>query len=204
MLGRFVTFVLTFATLFGVTVGFMALVDALPDANPTPTSSVAPEQATTVPAGQGELPVRLVIPAIKIDETLQSPTSTDVDVLDHALLSGPVRYPTSALLKEQGTVLLFGHSSYLPFVGNQNYKAFDGIQNLKPGDTISVYSATAEYRYTVVGVSTADAVSSPIVPLTQTGQHLTLVTCDSFTKQTTDRFIVTADIEGIYPLVTQN
>ncbi len=200
-MGKFITFILTAAVLFGLTVAFLSLVDALPDTSPPlPQSSTALEQGNTVPAGQGELPLRIVIKTIGMDETISNPTSTDVDVLDQALLSGPIHYPTSALLREEGTMLLFGHSSYLPIVHNQNYKAFDGIQNLKPGQTISVYSATTEYRYAVVGVSTADAASSPIVPLAQTGQHLTLITCDSFTGQTTDRYIVAADLEGTYAL----
>ncbi len=199
-MGKFITFVLTFAVLFGLMVGFLALVDALPNNNPVPLSSTMPEQTDTVPAGQGEGPVRVVIKAIGMDETIGNPTSIDVDALDQSLLSGPIRYPTSALLREEGTVLLFGHSSYLPIVHNQNYKAFDGIQNLKPNDVISIYSADTEYRYAVVGVSTADAASNPIVPLTLTGRHLTLVTCDSFTGQTTDRFIITADLAGTYAL----
>src|SRR5262249_28982061 len=133
--------------------------------------------------------------------TISNPTSTDVDVLDDALLKGPVHYPTTALLGEQGTMLLFGHSSYLPIVHNQNYKAFDGIQNLKPGDIVSVYSGTTEYRYAVVGVRQANVNDDPIVELPQDGVHLTLITCDSFATKS-ERFIVTADLEGAYALQT--
>ena len=197
----FAYFILTFAVLFGITVLFLDLVDALPDANPVPTSSVAPEQSQTVPAGQGDAPTRIVIKNLGMDESINNPSSTDVDALDQALLNGPIRYPTSALLREEGTVLLFGHSSYLPIVHNQNYKAFDGIQNLKPGDIISIYSTTTEFRYAVTGVSTADAASNPIVPLDPTGEHLTLITCDSFTSQTSDRYIVKADLQGTYELL---
>jgi LPXTG-site transpeptidase (sortase) family protein len=145
-----------------------------------------------------DAPVRIMAKTIGMNVSVSNPTSSDVDVLDTALLKGAVRYPTSALLGVDGTVLLFGHSSYLPIVHNQNYKAFDGIQNLKVGETISVYSATREYRYSVVSVKLADA-TQDVVQLPATGKHLILVTCDSFTKKT-NRFVVTADFVGTYSL----
>ena len=101
---------------------------------------------------------------------------------------------------QEGTVLLFGHSSYLPIVHNQSYKAFDGIQNLKTGDIISVFSNNHEYRYSVVGVKLADA-SQDVIELPQTGKHLTLVTCDSFASKS-NRFVVTADLVGTYTLAS--
>lgn len=202
MLGKLITFILTFAVLLGITVGFLSLVDALPDnGQQTLQSSTTPEQSTLLPAGQGEETMRIVIKDIGIDDSVSNPTSTDNDVLDAALLKGAVHYPSTALLGEAGTVLLFGHSSYLPIVHNQNYKAFDGIQNLKPGQIISLYSTTTEYRYAVVGVRTANA-TEDIVELPQEGQHLTLITCDSFGTKS-DRYVVTADLQGSYALVPQ-
>ena len=197
---KFITFILTFFILFGVTVGFLALVDALPDTNPTPYSSTTPESQTYLPAGQGDVPVRIVIKDIKLDDPVSNPDTTDVDVLDQALLKGAIHYPGTAALGEQGTVLLFGHSSYLPIVHNQNYKAFDGIQNLKTGEIISLYSSNTEYRFSVVGVRQANVNDDPIVELPQDGEHLTLVTCDSFATKS-DRFIVTADFVGAYGLL---
>ena len=111
-----------------------------------------------------------------------------------------MRYPTSAKLGEEGTVVLFGHSSYLPIVHNQTFKTFTGIQTLKKGETISVYSDTREYRYAVTGVELADA-SQDVVELAQRGKYLTLVTCDSFSKKTS-RFIVTAELVGTYLLAS--
>ncbi len=68
-----------------------------------------------------------------------------------------------------GTVLIFGHSSYLPVVYHQYYKTFDGIQNLKVGSIVSVYSGTLEYRYSVTGVKVADA-TQDVVQLPTTGE----------------------------------
>ncbi len=198
-------FSLTFVGLFSATFLFLVLVGANPD--PTITSadtqsantaqSIQAASPKSIPQGQGEYPVRIVAQDIKLDVKVSNPTSTDTATLDKALLIGAVRYPTSADLGESGTVLIFGHSSYLPILNDQMYKTFDGIQNLKEGNIVSVYSATAEYRYTVVSVKLASA-TQDVVDLTQAGQHLTLVTCDSFGEKT-DRFVVTADFVGTYP-----
>lgn len=202
-MGKFISFLLTFCVLFGITVLFLAAVDSLP--NPPGVSSQhsanTPATPSTVPDGQGEQPVQITIADIKLNVSISNPDSTDVDILDEALLKGAVRYPTSALMGEQGTVLLFGHSSYLPIVRNQAYKAFDDIQKLKPGQIISVYSATREYRYAVTGVREANVEAGAIVELPQDGQYLTLVTCDSF-RGKADRFIVTATLVGEYDVTS--
>ena len=208
-------FAVAFAALFAVSFGFLSLVGATPDTTPKTDIIQASLGATTTAntaggraagqagqrvSGVAEAPVRIVVKAVGIDVKVSNPASTAIDALDQALLSGAVRYPTSAGLGVQGTVLVFGHSSYLPIVHNQSYKAFDGIQNLKTGDTISVYSGAHEYRYGVVGVKLADA-NQDIIELPQTGQHLTLVTCNSFASKS-NRFVVTADLVGTYPLAS--
>ncbi len=192
-------FAATFVVLFVLAYIFMAAADALPE----PIGSVASEsdaQSQTVQVNTdqtvqtsttGELPVRVAAKKIGLDVSVSNTDSTDVDTLDSLLLKGSVRYPTSAALGEQGTVLLFGHSSYLPIVHNQNYKAFDGIQNLKTGDTVSVYSGSTRYDYAVVGVRLANA-TEDVVELPSNGQHLALVTCDSFGTKSS-RYVVTAD-----------
>ena len=116
----------------------------------------------------------------------------------------PLHYPTSAELGINGTVLLFGHSSYLPVVYHQYYKTFDGIQDLKTGEIVSVYSGTTEYRYAVTGVRVADSTdtSSNQIPLLSDNKYLTLVTCDSFAAKS-NRFIVTASYVGAYALTSE-
>ena len=200
-------FALTFVALFALAFVFLAGLDMLPESinsqNPSqkvlgsPSRSAQPDHFAQDSASV-EMPVRIVAKSVGLDKTIANPTSTDVKALDAALLDGTVRYPTSARLGEEGTVLVFGHSSYLPIVHNQNYKAFNGIQKLKTGEVISVYSATAEYRYTVTGVRLANA-TEDVIELPATGKFLTLVTCDSFGKKT-DRYIVTAEFAGAYAL----
>ncbi|MDO8593809.1 MAG: sortase [bacterium] len=139
-----------------------------------------------------ESPVKIEVPKIDLSAAVANPTTTDVAVLDGGLLKGAVHYPTSAKLGEMGNVVLFGHSSYLPVVGNQAYKTFNGIQKLKAGDTVTVYSSATAYTYTVRSVEKESADNNAAIPLSLDGKVLTLVTCNSFaTKQ--DRFVVTAD-----------
>ncbi len=193
-------FALTFVALFIITFGFLALVGATPDSSPKKPDI---GNATALPKDSvGQEPVRIIAKTINLDTVVENPTSTDINALDQALLKGAVRYPTSGLLGvADQTILVFGHSSYLPIVHNQAYKTFDGIQNLKVGDIISVYSADKEYRYGVVGVKTATADEDQTlrISLPQDGTKLMLVTCDSFTKKTS-RFVVTADFVGVYVL----
>src|SRR3989338_8162869 len=198
-------FALTFVALFALAFVFLAGVDALPE----PASLQNPEQNGLVEAqptrgpfvrdsANSDIPLRIVAKSIGLDKTIANPNSTDVETLDIALLGGTVRYPTSARLGEEGTGLIFGHSSYLPIVRNQNYKAFNGIQKLTAGETVSVYSATAEYRYTVTGVRLANA-TEDVVELPAAGKFLTLVTCDSFGTKS-DRFVVTAQFQAAYTI----
>lgn len=189
---------------FFISVITLGQLDLLPDPSTTiaatndsgaalAASAVVANATTTAQATNTtpELPVKIAIPAISLSATVANPTSTDVDVLDNDLLSGAVRYPTSAKLGVDGNVVIFGHSSYLPIVHNQAYKTFDGIQKLKQGDTITVYSSGTAYTYAVASVTKMDATSSGI-PLTVTGKVLTLSTCDSFASKN-DRFVVTAN-----------
>lgn len=189
-------FALAFIIIFILLYGFLSFVGATPDPIKKDTATTQGETATSTPVANPQEPVRIVARDIKLDTRVSNPSSTDIDVLDQALLVGAVRYPTSALLGVDGTVLLFGHSSYLPVVRNQAYKTFDGIQDLKPGQIISVYSNSTEYRYSVVGVKVANA-KSDVIELPTQGKHLTLVTCDSFTSKS-NRFVVTADFVGAY------
>jgi LPXTG-site transpeptidase (sortase) family protein len=202
MAKQLIAFLMVFVALFMLHVTVLGFADALPEVADTDTgvSTESTDTGTTQvqiqPAGSsetaGELPVRVVAKSIGLDVTVLNPTTTDVESLDNDLLKGSVRYPTSGTLGADGTVLLFGHSSYLPVVHNQNFKAFNGIQKLKEGDIVSVYSAGLEYRFAVTGVRLANA-KEDVVELPSTGQHLVMVTCDSFGTKS-DRYVLTADL----------
>lgn len=194
---RAFSFALTFICLFVLTYIFLGMVDALPEPR---VGDVGPTQTEPRPV-QGdarELPTRVVISDIGVDWRVLNPTETDLDTLNAAVDEAPMRWPTSGLLGQDGTVALFGHSSHLPIVHNQAFKAFNGIEKLKKGQVISVYSATTEYRYKVVGVRVASA-DEDVVELPADGKYLALVTCDNFGSKS-DRYVVTADFAGAYGL----
>lgn len=188
---RFLAFTGVFAACFALTVGFLALVDALPESG---EAGAGGNSDYSISDFRSEQPVRIAAEKVGMDVKVNNPVSTDIETLDKALLTGAVRYPESALLGQEGTVLIFGHSSYLPVIYNQAYKAFNGIQNFKTGDAMSVFSGSREYRYRVTGVRLADA-TEDVVELRSDGKYLALVTCDSFGRKT-DRFVVTAEFVG--------
>jgi LPXTG-site transpeptidase (sortase) family protein len=199
-----VAFAAAFLAFFFIALAFFSYMGVTPDpiTADTNTSSAVPVSTGETQAPQtAEAAVRVVAKDIGLDVTVVNPTSTDINDLDTALESGAVHYPTSAPLGVNGTVLLFGHSSYLPVVYHQYYKTFDGIQNLKTNQIISVYSGTTEYRYKVTGVRVADSTdeNDNQIPLPSDAKYLTLVTCDSFAAKS-NRFIVTATFVGAYAL----
>ncbi len=194
---RPVMFTVVFFAFFILTLLFLAAVGATPDA-PTPSTEPQTTNVAVTNSGTPEAPVRIVASTIGLDIVVQDPTTTDITTLDADLLQGAVHYPTSADLGVNGTVLIFGHSSYLPILNDQEYRTFDGIQNLKEGDIVSVYSVTTEYRYSVISVKVANA-TDDFIPLPSDGMYLTLVTCDSFASKS-NRFIVMADFVGSYAL----
>ena len=199
------SFLILFAGIFFASVYTLGYLDLLPEA---PSASVAVSASSVVvdaitatstrsslQASLNEPPVHIEIPTLNLSTTIANPTTTNTEALDQYLLHGAVRYPTSALLGETGNVVLFGHSSYLPIVGNQAYKTFDGIQKLVAGDQVIVYSSGTAYTYAVRTVSKESALGDAGIPLSVSGRELTLATCDSFGVKS-DRFIVVADFVG--------
>lgn len=188
-------FMAVFVCVLFTSVGLAAKYDILPNPPKAETVAIDPKALAAAPAAvttSPELPMKIEIPAIGLTQNVSNPNTTNVEKLDNALLTGPVRYPTSSKLGEAGNVIIFGHSSYLPIVRNQAFKAFDGIQKLKEGDLIKVTGNGHVYTYAVETVTTENATEAAI-PLTVEGSKLTLATCDSFGEKT-DRFVVTATL----------
>lgn len=187
----------SFVFVFVVSFVFLAALGAVPQSpsEDTPTSSV---QTSGSSYAQPEAPVSVRASTIGLSASVANPQSTDIGVLDAALLKGAVRYPGSALLGESGNVLIFGHSSYLALVSNSAYKTFNNIQKLRTGDYIDVAGAFHTYRYRVTGVRVAKATNTnEVIDLSVSqGKRLTLVTCDSFGTKS-DRFVVEAEFVGV-------
>jgi LPXTG-site transpeptidase (sortase) family protein len=189
------TFSSVFFIVFVASVGTLAHFELLPEA-PSPLVEQVPEKkeiATPI----SESPIQLEIPVLNRSVQIANPTSIRIADLDAELLSGAVRYPTSAKLGEEGNVVLFGHSSYLPVVGNDAYRTFNGIQKLVVGDEVRVSSEGRVYVYRVRSVEEKSAKDDGIL-LAVSGKVLTLATCDSFGEKS-DRFVVTADFVESHP-----
>ncbi|OGG39764.1 hypothetical protein A2118_01830 [Candidatus Kaiserbacteria bacterium GWA2_50_9] len=193
-----------FAVMFIGSVGALASLGLLPEMVPVEASIVETSTSqVTLSANVSEknvveLPIGIEITAISLLATIVNPVTTDIETLDEKLLSGAVRYPTSAKLGEVGNVVLFGHSSYLPIVGNQAYKTFNGIQKLVAGDVVTVSSSGTAYTYRVRSVTKESAASNAGIELAVAGRVLTLATCNSFGAKA-DRFVVTADFVESHP-----
>ncbi len=192
----------TFAAVFLVTLvvlyGFLSTIGITPELRIEDTQDTSIVSTSTSVATKVELPVRISASSVGMNAPVLNPASTDVKVLDEALLSGAVRYPGSAKLGEEGNVLIFGHSSYLRTVFNESYKAFNDIQKLKVGETIKVSSGNSIYEYQVTSVRLAKA-EEEVIDLSRNSRRLTLVTCNSFATKS-DRFVVEAQFVKSYPL----
>jgi LPXTG-site transpeptidase (sortase) family protein len=162
----------------------------------SPASVVTPtETPNELIEVEGEFPLRIEVPAVGVAATVSNPNTTNIDALDRALLAGAVRYPGTAKLGEEGNVLIFGHSSYLPVIYNQSYKAFNDIQHLKQDDQIIVYGDNKKFIYAVERVEESNT-STGEIRLDVDGAKLTLATCDTFGAKS-DRFIVTAHLVSV-------
>jgi LPXTG-site transpeptidase (sortase) family protein len=194
------SFLAVFALVFIGIVAILAALDLLPQTASTPeTAAVSTDANKHALIDVIELPMKIEIKTIDLAANIVNPTTTDVEALDQELLSGAVRYPTSARLGETGNVVLFGHSSYLPVVGNQAYKTFNGIQKLAAGDIVTVYSSGTVYAYRVTSVAKESADNNSTILLSVASKMLTLVTCNSFGAKS-DRFVVTADFVESRPI----
>src|SRR5882724_4915055 len=101
---RTIAFATTFVVLFGLSYGFLAAVDALPNPPTTAQTDLADSDAantgtpTQVLAGTQEAPVRVVAKDVGLNSKVVNPTATDLDTLNAAVDEAAMRWPTSAKL----------------------------------------------------------------------------------------------------------
>jgi LPXTG-site transpeptidase (sortase) family protein len=196
--------------IFGVLVALLVAIDFVPEQKQAQSAVVRANEVSSVEntedipeasiiyAQKDTIPVRVEVPSVGIDTIVLTPSSTDVEVLDTALLNGSVHYPQSAFAGELGNMLIFGHSSYLPVVHNKAFQAFNELSKVKVGSLVSIYSETHVFEYEVKQVKLARAEDTTIY-FTAEVPTLTLATCNTFGAKE-DRWIVTATLSRVRAL----
>ena len=168
--------------------------------DPSATTDTLPTTPTAHSSAisSGITPVHISIPAGNIDLPVQNPATTDVDALDALLKHGPAHFSRSADLGENGTVIIFAHSSHLPLVINKMFQAFNNIPKLKAGDSITITGSDGQnYLYSVESVAKATVNDGTTIDISgNQGSKLVLVTCDTLTGVSA-RFVLTADFVGV-------
>lgn len=157
----------------------------------TSVSIDSPSSSYVANPAENLLPTRIVISKIGVDVKVANPTSTNLNTLNDYLTRSTIRYPGSGNV-EEGNILIMGHSSELKVVKNQIYRVFSKVKTLVPGDEISVYAGSKEYKYRVKSMRMQSA-KDPDAYISFEGRGLTLVTCNVL-GQKEDRYIVNADL----------
>src|SRR3989344_7397167 len=189
-----------FLVIFFIFCVFLFAIDFVPE-KPTIEEEVTAPLATADLVEQYpiEIPIRVTVPKVGVDITVENPLTADLSALNIAVNKGAVHYPGSALLGENAAMFLFGHQSYLPALKNPAYKAFNNLEKLSFGDEIEVFSENAVYVYTVRSVELKQADEAQI-SLEKGSRILTMSTCNSVGAKE-ERYVVKADFVSRTALV---
>ncbi len=122
----------------------------------------------------------VIIPKINVEIPVDyNQTSTDEAVIEDALESGVVHYPTTSRPGQNGNAAFFGHSSNNIFNKGKYKFAFVLLRTLVPGDTFYLTNEGKVYVYKVITKTvvtpTQVEVLNPVEGQTATA---TLITCD--------------------------
>jgi LPXTG-site transpeptidase (sortase) family protein len=195
-------FLAAFFVIFGLSFAVVSFVQAVLGSDVKSSSKINQANEESIAEATNikeefELPTRIIISKIAVDQPILNPISTDPDILDENLLNGVVRYPGSGLLKESRNMFIFGHSTGFRVVQNQAFKAFNRLGELAKGDEIVVMSGSEAHIYRVISSKQVSA-NDALVEF-NTGNTLTLVTCNTFGRKE-DRFQVDAEFIRSYKL----
>ena len=113
----------------------------------------------------------LSIPKLKIEDA-------QVSTVDYDLEKHMVQYLGTSIPGENGTAVIFGHST-IPYLFNpKNYKTiFATLHTLKIGDEIYTTVAGIKYKYKVFSILITDPEDTNILSQSYDHSYITLVTC---------------------------
>lgn len=122
----------------------------------------------------------IIIPKINLDIPVDfSQTSTDEAVIENALESGIVHYPTTAMPGQTGNTAYFGHSSNNIFNPGKYKFAFVLLHELVQGDTFYITYNGKTYVYRVFDTKIVDPSEVGVLgTVPGHGATATLITCD--------------------------
>ncbi len=130
------------------------------------------------------------IPSLKIDNAVVS--TKDYDLSQHL-----VQYFGTALPGENGTAVIFGHSTLPQWFDPKNYKAiFATLHTIKTGEEIIVSVNNVTYRYKIFAITITSPDDINMFSQSYDHSYITLITC---TPPGTiwKRLIVRASLESI-------
>lgn len=127
-----------------------------------------------VPENVGKAKVKeylLSIPKLKIENAAVS--TQDYDLEKHL-----VQYLGTSIPGENGTAVIFGHSTLPQLFNPKNYKTiFATLHTLKIGDEISASVNGITYKYKIFSIVVTDPEDTNILSQSFDNSYITLVTC---------------------------
>lgn len=159
--------------------GFFNEVFIAPFVQPSRTTAATPLIVSNDSVAPSATP-EIIIPKINVEIPVNyDQTSTEESVIENALETGIVHYPSTTRPGETGNAAFFGHSSNNIFNKGKYKFAFVLLHTLVPGDTFYLTYQGKVYVYKVITRDIVDpsnvGVLNPVAGQTATA---TLITCD--------------------------
>ncbi|MDP2649396.1 MAG: sortase [bacterium] len=121
-----------------------------------------------------------------------------VSTIDNDLGSHLVNYGGTALPPDNGTSVIFGHSTLPQWFNPKDYRAiFATLYTLTTGDEFFVNVEDIEYKYKIHNVKVVDPTDTSIFTQDYDTSHIALVTCTP-PGTTWKRLVLSAKLEKIY------
>jgi sortase A len=113
----------------------------------------------------------LSIPKINVENAVVSTTSYDLE--KHL-----VQYAGTVVPGENGTAVIFGHSTLPQLYKKDNYKTiFANLHKVKVDDTLIVSVGDVKYTYTIYAIAITEAEDTNMFSQSFDNSYITLVTC---------------------------
>ncbi|MDP3987577.1 MAG: sortase [Candidatus Levybacteria bacterium] len=150
-----------------------------------------PTYRTKARLDETKIPIfNLSIPKLGIKNALVSTTDNELD--KHL-----VNYVGTAIPPDNGTAIIFGHSTLPQLFNPNNYKTiFATLYTLKVGDEFSATVTGITYTYKIHSITVVDPSDTSIFTQDMNTSHITLVTCTP-PGTTWKRLIIKAKLEKI-------